>query len=141
MTHFTNLNSLDIEKYMPPRHSQKPFSFYKFPTKHLVDVIKNIDTAPFLDAQELPSRSTLKVNVCIFLYIYLRKFLFQRRSKLLAGFFFICCITSLRQLTFWALQNVLEFFSLIEIFRNLTICQHFDTSIYSIKTRKFSKKF
>ena len=51
----------------------------------LFGVRKNICTAPFLDAQELHSWSTLKANVCIFLYISLRKFLFQRGSKLFSG--------------------------------------------------------
>ena len=46
---------------------------------------KNICTAPHLDAQELHSWSILKANVCIFLYISLRKFLFQRGSKLFSG--------------------------------------------------------
>ena len=51
----------------------------------LFGVRKNICTAPFPDAQELLSWSTLKANVCIFLYISLRKVLFQRRSKILSG--------------------------------------------------------
>ena len=46
---------------------------------------KNICAASFLDTQELHSWSILKANVCIFLYISLRKFLSQRRSKLLSG--------------------------------------------------------
>ena len=81
LTHFTNLNSLNIEKNMLPQHIQKPFSLYKCSSKHLVGVKKNICTAPFLDAQEMHSQSTLKANVCIFLYISVRKCLFQRRSK------------------------------------------------------------
>ena len=51
----------------------------------LFGVRKNICTAPFLDAQELHSWSTLKANVCIFLYISVRKFLFQILSKILSG--------------------------------------------------------
>ena len=81
LIHFTNFNSLD----MLPQHTQKPFSLYKFSSKHLAGVRKKIFTAPFLDAQELNSRSTLKANVCKFSCICLRKFLFQRRSKLLSG--------------------------------------------------------
>ena len=46
---------------------------------------RNISTALFLDAHELDSQSTWKANVSIFLQIYVRKFLFQRRSKLLSG--------------------------------------------------------
>ena len=48
-------------------------------------VRKNICNAPFPDAQKLRSWSTLKVNVCIFLYMYLQKILFQGRSKVLSS--------------------------------------------------------
>ena len=51
----------------------------------LFGVRKNICTAPFVAAQELHSWSTLKANVCIFLYISLKKFLLQRHSKILSG--------------------------------------------------------
>ena len=75
--YYTNINSLDIENNMPPQHNQEPFWLYKFSA--------NMFTAPFLDAQELHSWGTLKANVCIFLYISLRTFLFQRRSKVSSG--------------------------------------------------------
>ena len=75
LTHFTNLNLLDIENNMLSQHSQKAFWLYKFSADvFLFGVRKNICTAPFLDAQELHSWSTLKANVCIFLYISLRNF-------------------------------------------------------------------
>ena len=111
-TQFTNINSLDIENNMLPQHNQKPFWLYKFSA--------NMFTAPFLDAQELHSWSTLKANV---LYISLRTFLFQRRSKVLSGKGSDGggWIISLRQLTVWALQNILQFFVLIYIFENSTI--------------------
>ena len=51
----------------------------------LFAVRKNICTAPFLGAEELNSWSTLKANVCIFLYISFRNLFFQRRSKVLSG--------------------------------------------------------
>ena len=51
----------------------------------LFGVRNNICTAPFLDAQEPHSWSTLKANVCTFLYISVRKCLFQRRSEILSG--------------------------------------------------------
>ena len=35
LTHFTNLNSLDIENNMLSQHSQKPFWLYKFSTMHV----------------------------------------------------------------------------------------------------------
>ena len=44
--------------------------FTNFPANiFLIGVRKNICTAPFLDAEELHSCSTLKANVCISLYI------------------------------------------------------------------------
>ena len=78
---------------------------------------KNICTTPFFGAQQLHSWSTLKANVCIFLYISLKKIIFQRRFYLVVGglgggWKF------LMQLTVWTLQNVLQYFILIEIFEN-----------------------
>ena len=35
VTHFTNLNLLATENNMLPKHSQKPFSLYKFSSKHV----------------------------------------------------------------------------------------------------------
>ena len=59
--------------------------FANFPAHmFLFGVRKNICTAPFLDSQEPHSWSTLIANVFIFLYISVRKFLFQRRSKVLS---------------------------------------------------------
>ena len=48
----------------------------------LFGVRKKNCNGPFLDTQELYSSGTLKTNVCIFLYISLKKYLFQRRSKI-----------------------------------------------------------
>ena len=68
---------------MLPQHSQKSFWLYKFSSKNIsVWSQKNICGAPFLDARELHSWSNLKANVCIFLYISVRKSLFQRRSEI-----------------------------------------------------------
>ena len=66
--------------------AKKLSQFTNFPANmFLFGVRKIICTAPFPDAQELLSWSTLKANVCIFLYTSLRKFLFQRLSKILSG--------------------------------------------------------
>ena len=56
------------------------FHFTHFPT----NTCRNV-AVPFLDAQELHSWSTLKANVCIFLYISVRKFVFHRSNKILSG--------------------------------------------------------
>ena len=61
---------------MLPKHSQKPFSLYKFSSKH-VSVWrqeKEICTTPFSDVHELHSWSTLKANTYIFVHISLKKF-------------------------------------------------------------------
>ena len=66
--------------------AKKLSQFTNFPAnKFLFGVRKNICTAPFPDATELLSWSTLKANVCIFLCISQRKVFFQRRSKILSG--------------------------------------------------------
>ena len=118
-----NLNSLDIENNMLPKHNQKPSHFTNFQANMFwVGVRKKICSGPFLGTQELHSSSTLKVNVCIFLYISLKKFLFQRRSKILYGGIG----------GGWGLNNllkadhcldltVLQYFIWIEVFGNSTI--------------------
>ena len=70
LTHFTELNSLDIENNLLPKYSLEPFSLYKFSSKLVFCVVseKNICTAPFLDTQELHPWNTFKANVCISLW-------------------------------------------------------------------------
>ena len=66
--------------------AKKLSQFTNFPANMILfGVRKIICTAPFPDAQELLSWSPLKANVCIFLYISPRKFLFQRCSKISSG--------------------------------------------------------
>ena len=79
--------------------------FANFPANMFqFSVRKSICAALFLDTQEPHSWSTLKANVCVFLYISVRNFLFQRRSKVLSdgdglggGW-----IVSLKRLALWA---------------------------------------
>ena len=60
--------------------------FTNFPANmFLFGIRNNIYTASFLDVHEWHSWNTLKVNACIFLYISLKKCLFQRHSKILSG--------------------------------------------------------
>ena len=123
--------------------SQKSSWLYKFSKKRVSVSCQEICTAPFLDAQELYSRSTLKANVHILLYISVRKFI----SKDVVRFFWVGLglvggwTISIRRLAVWASQNVLQFFILIEIFGNSTLFQHFNSSIYSTETLKFSGQF
>ena len=69
--------------------AKNPFHFTNFPANmFLFGVGKNIfrnGAVPFLDTQQLYSWSTLKANACVFLYISVRKFLFDRSSKILYG--------------------------------------------------------
>ena len=69
------------------RNTAKSLShFTHFPgNMFLVGVRKDICTASFLYVQEMHSWITLKANVCIFLYISVRKFLFLGRRKLLSS--------------------------------------------------------
>ena len=89
----------------------------------LCGVRKNICTASFLDTQELHSWSTLKANVCIFLYISLKKLCFRDvvRSYLVVGEMGGYWINFWRRFAVSALQNILQCFILIEIFENSTI--------------------
>ena len=60
--------------------------FTNFPANmFLFGIRNNICTGSLPDAQKPHSWNTLKLNVCIFLYISVLKFLFQRRSKILSG--------------------------------------------------------
>ena len=74
-----SFNSLDIENNVLSQHSQKPFRLYKFSNQHV---------SVWCQKKHLHctiSWRTLKANICIFLYIYVRKVLFQRRSKIISG--------------------------------------------------------
>ena len=84
LTHFIKPNSLDIENNMLPQRSQKP-------TLQICHCLT-------------PRTAFLKSNVCIFLYISIRKFLFQRRSKILSGGGFVRGVwtISFRWLAVWA---------------------------------------
>ena len=76
LTHFTNLDSLDIENICSRNTAKNLSDFKKFPADmFLLGVRENICTAPFLDTQELNFWSTLKANICILLYISVRNFL------------------------------------------------------------------
>ena len=115
------LNSLDIENNMLPKHSLKPFWLYKFSSKNVsVWCQKNICTTPFLNAQELHFWGTLKANVCIFLYISLKKICFRDvvRFYLVGGGMGGDWINHLRRFAVWALEDILQYFT---IFENSTI--------------------
>ena len=67
LTHFTNLNLLDIENNILLQHSQKPFSLYKFSSKHFSGCCQKKHLHCTISRrQELYSQSTLKaVYFCI----------------------------------------------------------------------------
>ena len=86
LTHFTKLNSFDIGSNMLSQYSQNLSDFTNFwANMCLFGVGKNICTVQFLDAQKPHSWSTLKTNVCIFLYISIRSFLLQIYSNILSA--------------------------------------------------------
>ena len=92
--------------------AKKLSQFTNFPADiFLFGVRKNLCTASFPDAYELLSSTTLKANVCIFLYISLRKFCF----KDLARFYLVAWgvgedwIISLRSLLFGARKMFYSF--------------------------------
>ena len=78
LTHFTNLNSLDVENNMLPQHSQKPFWLKIFPANmFLFGVRKNICTTPFLDVVQFIFGVTVFFKLfeskCLHISVYLRK--------------------------------------------------------------------
>ena len=84
LTYFTNLNLLNMGK-MLSQHSQKPTHFTSFlPNMFLVGGKKKKMHCT-ISRRPRTAFSTWKANICIFLYISERKFLFQRRRDLLLG--------------------------------------------------------
>ena len=75
LTHFTNLNSFEIENNMLPKHSQKTFSVYKFSSKHVSVWCKKKHLHCTISWR--PRTTFLKANICIFLYTSLRNFCFK----------------------------------------------------------------
>ena len=135
-----NLNSHDIENNMLLQHSKKSSWIYqKNFSKHVSVWCQRKHLHSTVSWRlKLHSWSTLKANVLFFLNISVRKdvvkFYLMGVGGLGGGW-----IISLRWLVLWASYNVLCFFILILIFVNATIFPHFDTSIYSTKTLKFSR--
>ena len=85
-------------------------------------VRKKICNGPFLGSQELHSSRTLKANVSIFLYISLKEFLFQRRSKFLyGGIGGGWVLNNFLKAAQWLDLTVLQYFILIEFFGNSAI--------------------
>ena len=113
LTHFMNLNSLDIENNMLSQHSQKPFSLYKFSSQNIsVWSRKKHLHCIFSCAQALHSWRNMKAYACIFLYIFIRTFLFPIRSKVLSGWgrgWGRGWIIFLTVLAVWPPLNVLHF--------------------------------
>ena len=130
LTHFTNPNSFEIENNMLSKHSQKAFLVYKFSRKYVsVSCQENYFHSTISWRPRATFLKHFERNVCIFLYISLRKFLFQICSKILSGGMAGGggggrlgvgggWIISLRWLAVWVPYNV---FILIEIFWNSTI--------------------
>ena len=97
---------------------------------------KNICTASFLDAQELHSWSTLKANVCIFLYIPVRKFLFLRFYLVWRG-----RMISLRAVRCLSLVKCFTIFHFNWHFRNSTIFSNSILPSIALKCWNFPYSF
>ena len=79
-----SLNSLDTENKMLPQHSQQPFWLYKYSANmFLFGVRKVFALYHFWTLNNCILN--FKANICIFMYISVRNYLFQRRSKILSG--------------------------------------------------------
>ena len=130
LTYFTNLNSLKIVKSKIPQHSH---SLYKFSSTHVSDWYqkKHLNCTISRCPRIVFSKHW---ESFIFPYISVNNILLQRCRKLLSGGWLNNFLKSASCLRF---VKFLKFFILIEIFENLTIYQHFDTSINNIKTLKF----
>ena len=78
------LNSLDTENKMLPQHSQQPFWLYKYSANmFLFGVRKVFALYHFWTLNNCILN--FKANICIFMYISVRNYLFQRFSKILSG--------------------------------------------------------
>ena len=86
LTHFTNLSSLDVGNNIHPQHSQKTFWPYRFSSKH-VSVLcqKKYLHCTISWRPRTESLKNLENKCFMFLYISLKKILFQKRSKVLSG--------------------------------------------------------
>ena len=145
LTHIMNLNSLDIENNMLPKHCQKYFWLYKFLKKHVSVWCqkKHLDcTISWNTRTEFLKHFESK---CLYISVYLR-FLFQRRSKLLSDgmgdggrrdAFLRSAFSSCLDLV----DLYFNFSFYLKFFGNSDIFQHFSTSIDSIETLKFTRQF
>ena len=125
-THFTNLNSFKIENKMLSKHSQKN---YFSENMFLLGVRKNICTAPFPDVQELLSWSPLKANVCIFLYISLKKFCF----KDIVRFYLVIRGIGEGWIVLWMMAHCLalvKYFTIFHFNWNLSKFHYFSVFLY-----------
>ena len=127
LTHFPNLNSLDVESDMLPQHSQKPFSLYKFSSKHVTVWCQKKYLLCTISWR--PGTAFLKhfESKGLYIPIYLpKKNFFRRRSKVERRFIWwgglgASWISFSRRLAVWALQNFSQSFILIDFFKNSAI--------------------
>ena len=81
LTHFTNLNSLDIESNMLWQHSQKPFWLYKYSSKHISVWCQKKHLRCTISRR--PRNSFLKhfERKCLYISVYLRKKILVPETK------------------------------------------------------------
>ena len=113
---------------MLPKHSQKPFWLYKFSSKHVSVWCQKKYLHYAISWRPITAFLKHFESKCLYISIYLlKKKLFLRRSKVwpcgmvVGGGMEGDWKKLLRRFVVWALQNVLQFCILIEIFENSTI--------------------
>ena len=83
---FTNLSSFEIENNMLPKHSQKPFSVYKFYSKHVSVWYQKKHLHCTISWHLRTTFLKHSESKCLYISVYLsNKFLYQRRIKILSG--------------------------------------------------------
>ena len=125
---------------MLPQHSQKPFSLYKFSGRHVFVWCQKKYLHCTLSWRP---RTAFLMNLQMSVYFYISPYK-NVCSRDVVRFYLKVVglrgdwIISLRQFTFCASKNILQYFILIEIFENSTIFQHFDTLSIALKRWSFT---
>ena len=143
LTHFTNLNSFEIENNILPKYSQKNFSVYKFSNKHVYFSCQKKHLHCTISWR--PRTTFLKhfESKCLYISVNLPEKMFATKTwpDVLVYGVGRGWIIFLKRLAVWVSWNDLQFFKLIEIFRSSTIFQYFDTFNNSIEALKCSRQF
>ena len=81
LTHFKNLNSLDIENNMLSQHSQKPFWLYKYSNKHILVWCQKKHFHCTISWRPRTALFKHFESKCLYISVYLRKKIFVPETK------------------------------------------------------------